>query len=225
MSVILSLQNLRKSFSTATESLEVLKGIDLQLNQGEVVALIGRSGSGKTTLLQCAGLLANPSSGKVMLAGQDVSQADDEARTLSRRSHIGFVYQFHHLLPEFNAIENVAMPLWIAGAGRSEALDHARDLLARLGLSSRESHRPSQLSGGEQQRVSIARALANHPSLLLADEPTGNLDDASSLLVFELLMEVVAERKMAALIATHNLDLAAKVHRTVRLESGILKAV
>lgn len=224
MSSVLTLQNLKKSFSTATESLEVLKGIDLQLNQGEVVALIGRSGSGKTTMLQCAGLLANPSSGKIILAGQDVSLSDDEARTHARRSQIGFVYQFHHLLPEFSAIENVAMPLWIAGAQRNEALDNARDLLARLGLSSRENHRPSQLSGGEQQRVSIARALANHPSLLLADEPTGNLDDTSSLLVFELLMEVVAERKMAALIATHNLDLAAKVHRTVRLESGVLKA-
>lgn len=221
-STILSLHNLTKRFATATESLEVLKGVNLELHQGEVVALIGRSGSGKTTLLQCAGLLANPTSGKITLAGQDVSQAEDEARTAARRSHIGFVYQFHHLLPEFTAIENVAMPLWIAGKPRHEALEEAAALLATLGLSQREKHRPAQLSGGEQQRVSIARALANRPSLLLADEPTGNLDDASAALVFDLLMKVVAERKMAALIATHNLDLAARVTRTVRLESGKL---
>lgn len=221
-STILSLYNLTKCFATATESLEVLKGVNLELQQGEVVALIGRSGSGKTTLLQCAGLLANPTSGKITLAGQDVSQAEDEARTAARRSHIGFVYQFHHLLPEFTAIENVAMPLWIAGKTRHEALEEAAALLATLGLSQREKHRPAQLSGGEQQRVSIARALANRPSLLLADEPTGNLDDASAALVFDLLMNVVVERQMAALIATHNLDLAARVTRTVRLESGKL---
>jgi lipoprotein-releasing system ATP-binding protein len=222
MTPILSLHNLKKSFTTATESLEVLRDVNLQLQQGEVVALIGRSGSGKTTLLQCAGLLANPTSGSITLAGQDVSQANDEARTMARRSHIGFVYQFHHLLPEFTAIENVAMPLWMSGVSKAEALEKAAALLARLGLSARENHRPAQLSGGEQQRVSIARALANQPDLLLADEPTGNLDDASAGLVFDLLMQLVAERNMAALIATHNLDLAARVSRTVRLESGVL---
>lgn len=222
MKVILSLQNLCKSYPVVGGTLEVLKGVNLEIANGEVVAMIGRSGSGKTTLLQVAGLLANPTSGKILLAEQDVSQAGDVERTRWRRHQIGFVYQFHHLLPEFTAEENVAMPLWIDGVKKQEALKTARELLADLGLAERADHRPSQLSGGEQQRVSIARALANNPALLLADEPTGNLDDASAALVFDLMMKVVAARGMAALIATHNLELAAKVHRTVRLERGEL---
>jgi lipoprotein-releasing system ATP-binding protein len=222
MNKVLQLHNLRKSYPVVGGSLEVLKGVNLEIAKGEVVAMIGRSGSGKTTLLQVAGLLANPSSGKIFLAEKDVSQAGDAERTRWRRHQIGFVYQFHHLLPEFTAEENVAMPLWIDGVKKQEALQTARELLADLGLADRAAHRPSQLSGGEQQRVSIARALANNPTLLLADEPTGNLDDASAALVFDLMMKVVAARGMSALIATHNLELAAKVHRTVRLERGDL---
>lgn len=222
MSSVLALHHLRKSYPVVGGSLEVLKGANLEISRGEVVALIGRSGSGKTTLLQVAGLLANPTSGQVLLAGKDVSQAGDAERTSWRRGKIGFVYQFHHLLPEFTAQENVAMPLWIDGVNKRSALERAKELLTDLGLADRAEHRPSQLSGGEQQRVSIARALANSPALLLADEPTGNLDDTSAALVFDLMMKVVAARGMAALIATHNLDLAAKVHRTVRLEKGEL---
>lgn len=222
MSSVLALHNLRKSFPIATGELEVLKGCNLEVAKGEVVGLLGRSGSGKTTLLQIAGLLANPTSGTVKLDNKDVSQASDAERTSLRRNNIGFVYQFHHLLPEFSAEENVAMPLWISGVNKEEALKQARSLLADLGLSERFTHRPSQLSGGEQQRVSIARALANNPLLLLADEPTGNLDDASAQIVFELLMKVVTARGMSALIATHNLDLAQKLHRSVRLERGAL---
>lgn len=222
MSSVLSLHNLRKSFPIATGELEVLKGCNLEVGKGEVVGLLGRSGSGKTTLLQIAGLLANPTSGTVKLDNKDVSQASDAERTSLRRNHIGFVYQFHHLLPEFTAEENVAMPLWISGVNKEEALKQARSLLADLGLSERFTHRPSQLSGGEQQRVSIARALANNPLLLLADEPTGNLDDASAQIVFEMLMKVVTARGMSALIATHNLELADKLHRTIKLEHGKL---
>lgn len=217
---VLTLQEVTKSFFMAQQELQVLKKVNLEANLGEVVALLGRSGSGKTTLLQIAGLLATPTKGQVLLAGKDVSKANDNTRTRLRRSQIGFVYQFHHLLPEFTARENVAMPLRIEGVSAKEALAKADSLLDELGLKDRTHHRPSQLSGGEQQRVSIARALANNPALLLADEPTGNLDDSSATLVFDLLMKVVKQRHMAALIATHNLDLAAKVHRSVRLENG-----
>ena len=222
MNKVLALREIKKSYPVAGGTLEVLRGANLEIGSAEVIALMGRSGSGKTTLLQVAGLLTNPTSGQVLLMGQDVSQADDNTRTLWRRGTIGFVYQFHHLLPEFTAEENVAMPLWIEGVSKQEALAQARVLLEDLGIADRANHRPSQLSGGEQQRVSIARALANNPKLLLADEPTGNLDDASAQIVFEMLMKVVAARGMAALIATHNLELAAKVHRTVRLERGEL---
>ncbi len=220
--VVLKLQNLKKSFPMAGGQLEILKDVNLAVNKGEVVALIGRSGSGKTTLLQLAGLLSTASSGGIELAGKDVSKASEQERTLWRREQIGFVYQFHHLLPEFTALENIAMPLIVSGVEKSKSMAKAEKLLAELGLSARGAHRPSQLSGGEQQRVSIARALANDPALLLADEPTGNLDDASAALVFDLLMQMVRQRGMAALIATHNLELAAKVTRSVRLEGGKL---
>jgi lipoprotein-releasing system ATP-binding protein len=218
----LQLEGIRKSYPIADGMLEVLKGIDLTLASGEIVALMGRSGSGKTTLLQLAGLLATPTQGKILLAGKDVSQSSDSERTLWRRRQIGFVYQFHHLLPEFTAVENVAMPLWIEGVGKRDALKQAADLLEELGLAARAEHRPSQLSGGEQQRVSIARALIHQPALLLADEPTGNLDDNSAEWVFDLLLRAVKERKMAALIATHNPELAARMSRSVKLEGGNL---
>jgi lipoprotein-releasing system ATP-binding protein len=198
----------------------VLEGAGLALVPGEAVALVAPSGAGKSTLLHIAGLLDVPDTGRVILSGRDMTGAGDRARTAARRAEIGFVYQFHHLLPEFSALENVALPQRAHGTGRAAAEARARALLERVGLGARLGHRPAELSGGEQQRVAFCRALANAPKLLLADEPTGNLDPATSERVSDLLMELVRERGLAALVATHNLELAARMDRRLRLEAG-----
>ncbi len=203
----------------------MLRGAELSLAGGEIVALVGPSGAGKSTLLHIAGLLEQPDGGTITVAGQRCDGLGDGPRTALRRSAIGFVYQFHHLLPEFSAIENVVLPQMIAGQPRAAARQRGRDLLARVGLAGRLEHRPAQLSGGEQQRVAIARALANAPKVLIADEPTGNLDHTTSDSVFEmLLVEVVRSTGVGALIATHNLDLAARMDRVVEMRDGVLAA-
>ncbi|MEM8740009.1 MAG: ABC transporter ATP-binding protein [Pseudomonadota bacterium] len=202
----------------------VLDQVDLSLAPGEVVGLVAPSGAGKSTLLHIAGLLDRPDAGRVEIAGQDASAARDGERTRLRRDAIGFVYQFHHLLAEFSAAENVALPQRAAGIGRAVAMARAELLLAEVGLTARARHRPAELSGGEQQRVAICRALANRPKLLLADEPTGNLDPGTSDQVFALLMGMVRATGMAALIATHNMALAARMDRTLRLDAGAIVA-
>lgn len=222
MNKVLTLDKVTKSFVQADTSVEVLKGISLELAKGEVVALLGASGSGKTTLLQITGLLSKPTSGAVSFQGNEASKASDAALTQWRNSDIGFVYQFHHLLPEFTAQENVALPHILSGASRAKAMEKALNMLKELGLEHRALSMPSTLSGGEQQRVSIARALINDPSVLIADEPTGNLDDDTSEKVFKLLLEMVKQRGMAALIATHNTDLATRMSRVLRLEGGVI---
>ena len=219
---ILQLKNVCRNFNQGTEVLKVLRDVNLEIKPKEVVALIGPSGSGKSTLLQIAGLLDHPTSGEIILNGESCSQASDIVRTTLRRDYLGFVYQYHNLLPDFDALENVIIPQIIAGAKYKEARDKAAWLLQRLGLNEREHHRPAELSGGEQQRVAIARALANTPKLLLADEPTGNLDPNTSDNVFLTLLEVVKETGLSALIATHNLDLAHKMDREVSLKGGQL---
>ena len=218
----LLLEGIRRTFVQAGSRLEVLKGAVLQVRPGEIVALVGPSGAGKSTLLQIAGLLEPPDDGRVVIAGQDCGQLSDDGRTRARRLALGFVYQFHHLLPEFSAQENVMLPQMIAGNARGAARARAAEILGRLGLGERLGHRPARLSGGEQQRVAIARALANAPKVLLADEPTGNLDGRTADQVFALLVEVVREQGAAALIATHNPDLAQRMDRVVRLADGIL---
>lgn len=217
MSNILTLNNITRTYTQGENTITPLANFSLEIKAGEVVALVGPSGSGKTTLLQIAGLLDNPTSGEVLVAGQDMSQANDALRTATRRNHIGFVYQFHHLLPEFSALENVVLPQMIVGVAKMAAEEKARKLLAELGLEKRTSHRPAKLSGGECQRVAIARALANDPKLLLADEPTGNLDHATAEQVFALLLAQAKQRDLAALIATHNMELAAKMDRIIKL--------
>ena len=219
---ILQLKNVCRNFNQGSEVLKVLQKVNLEIKPKEVVALIGPSGSGKSTLLQIAGLLDRPTSGEIILNGSHCSKASDFERTLLRRDYLGFVYQYHNLLPDFDALENVVIPQIIAGAKYKEAKDKAMWLLQRLGLNEREHHRPAELSGGEQQRVAIARALANTPKLLLADEPTGNLDPNTSDNVFLTLLEVVKETGLSALIATHNLDLAHKMDREVSLKNGQL---
>jgi lipoprotein-releasing system ATP-binding protein len=221
---VLRLTGIGRTFHQGRTKLDVLKGIDLDLAEGEIVALVGPSGSGKSTLLHVAGLLEPPDSGSVTICGKACEALGDDGRTDLRRNHIGFVYQFHHLLPEFSALENVVMPQIIAGMGRKEARIRARELLGWLGLEERADHRPGHLSGGEQQRVAIARALANAPQLLLADEPTGNLDPSTAAEVFSVLVKLARGAGLAALIATHNHDLAARLDRTVRLDDGILVA-
>lgn len=216
----LTLDGIVRTFAQGRRSVEVLRGVDMAVAAGEVVALVAPSGAGKSTLLQIAGLLDTPSSGVVSVAGEAMTGLDDRARTQARRRHLGFVYQFHHLLPEFTAEENVAIPQMALGTTREGSLIRARDLLGRVGLAERMRHRPAELSGGEQQRVAICRALANNPRVLLADEPTGNLDPETSGRVFDLLLDVVRETGLAALIATHNYDLAGRMDRTVRLEGG-----
>lgn len=223
--IVLALLNISRSYKQAGQVLNVLSGVSLQIKKGECVALVGPSGSGKTTLLQIAGLLDTPTAGEVVIDGESLSTISDNKRTAARRSHIGFVYQFHHLLPEFSALENVVLPQMMAGVSKKAAEEKATGLIAQLGLSARADHRPAQLSGGEQQRIAIARALANSPKLLLADEPTGNLDGHTSEDVFTLLMSQVKERKLAALIATHNMELAGRMDRIVRLEDGVLKRI
>ena len=222
---VLELRGVRRVFKTGEAAITVLNGIDLALLPGEVVALVGPSGAGKSTLLHVAGLLERPDDGVVLIAGADCGSLSDQQRTLLRRSELGFVYQFHHLLPEFSALENVMLPQMIAGVPRSRARQKAAALLAGVGLTPRAGHRPARLSGGEQQRVAIARALANDPKILLGDEPTGNLDHSTGDNVLETLLGLVRETGLAALIATHNLDLARRLDRIVALEDGRLKPV
>jgi lipoprotein-releasing system ATP-binding protein len=217
---ILELKNLKRSYT----DLPVLNGVDLQLNAGELVALVGRSGAGKSTLLQIAGLLDAPTSGQVLLKGQDITTLSEAERTAKRGSTIGFVYQFHHLLPEFTALENVMLPQLAIDVPKVQALARAQELLEKVGLKNRVQHLPGELSGGEQQRVAIARALANKPKLILADEPTGNLDYHTTDAVFELLLQVVREEGAAALIATHNPELAKQMDRQLILDKGLIVA-
>ena len=220
---VLELREVRRVFRQGGTELPVLNGIDLALQRGEIVALVGPSGAGKSTLLHLAGLLERPDDGAVLIGGEDCGRLSDERRTLFRRSHIGFVYQFHHLLPEFSALENVMLPQMIAGVARRPARGKAAELLERVGLGPRAGHRPARLSGGEQQRVAIVRALANDPEILLADEPTGNLDHATGDSVMNTLLDLVRRTGLAALIATHNVDLARRLDRIVALEDGRLK--
>lgn len=220
MNNVLSLSGITRTYASESGALEVLRGADLALNAGELVALIGPSGSGKSTLLHIAGLLDSPQAGSITIVGTDASRADDATRTRLRNKHIGFIYQFHNLLQELTAIENVMMPQMIAGVVPAAAKARASGLLSRLGLEAREAHLPAQLSGGEQQRVAIARALANKPQLILADEPTGNLDPHTSDSVRDLLLEVAREEGVAALIATHNMALAKRLTRAVTLREG-----
>jgi lipoprotein-releasing system ATP-binding protein len=219
----LELRDVRRVFRLAGTELKVLNGVDLALRPGEIVALVGPSGAGKSTLLHVAGLLERPGGGAVLIGGEDCGSLSDERRTLLRRSEIGFVYQFHHLLPEFSALENVMLPQMIAGVARRPARRKAAELLDRVGLAPRIRHRPGRLSGGEQQRVAIVRALANDPRILLADEPTGNLDHATGDGVLSTLLDLVRHTGLAALIATHNLELARRLDRIVALEDGRLK--
>lgn len=222
--VRLALSGVTRRFKQAGETLDVLRGVDLALHAGEMVALVGPSGAGKSTLLQLCGLLEKPTDGRVSIDGTDAAGLDDGARTRLRRTEIGFVYQFHHLLPEFSALENLVIPQLIAGRSRRDAVDRARELLGLVGLTDRAKHRPARLSGGEQQRVAIARALANGPSLLLADEPTGNLDPHTADGVFALLRQLVHGAGLAALVATHNFELAGRMDRVVELHDGIVRA-
>ncbi len=218
----LRLDGVVRRFAQGKEVLHVLNGAQLSIRPGEIVALVGPSGAGKSTLLHIAGLLERPDAGEVWLAGEAAGKLGDDKRTALRRSHLGFVYQYHHLLPEFSAIENVVLPQMIAGTARGRARERAMDLLERMGLKARAEHRPGQLSGGEQQRVAICRALANQPKVLLADEPTGNLDPHTSESVFDQLITLVRSTGVAALIATHNPDLARRMDRVVRMEEGLL---
>ncbi len=219
--VLLKTVGLQRVYQQGGENLTVLHNADIEIKSGEIVALVGPSGSGKSTLLQMVGLLDKPTAGKIFVAGQDASNCnDDEQRTALRRKFIGFVYQFHYLLPEFTALENVVIPQMIAGKSRKAAEEKAKDLLARLKLDHRFEHRPARLSGGEQQRVAMARALANDPKLLLADEPTGNLDSETSEAVFEMLTELVRGAGIGAMIATHNMDLAERMDRILELKAG-----
>ncbi len=223
MSDALRVIGLRRAFTQGTKTIEVLRGVDLSVAPGEIVALLGPSGSGKSTLLQAGGLLEGGFEGSIFLAGEEAAKLDDNGRTRLRREALGFVYQFHHLLPDFTAEENVTMPQLIRGTAPKAALERARALLTHLGLGERLDHRPAQLSGGEQQRVAVARALANKPALVLADEPTGNLDEATADRVLGEFLRLVREEGAAALVATHNERLAAKMDRVVRLTEGQLR--
>ena len=218
---MLELVGIEKTYNKGkSNAVSVLSGADLTLNAGEIVALVAPSGAGKSTLLHIAGLLDTPDAGQVCISGTDLTGLSDRKRTLARREDVGFVYQFHHLLPEFSALENIMLPQLANGVARSRAEQRGLDLLARVGVEERSAHRPSAMSGGEQQRVAFCRALSNAPRLLLADEPTGNLDPTTSDQVFSALLELVRGTGLAALIATHNLDLAARMDRVVRLEAG-----
>jgi lipoprotein-releasing system ATP-binding protein len=218
----LSLANVERRYRQGEATLEILRGVDLQLWAGQSVALIAPSGAGKSTLLHVAGLLETPDAGEVTVGSNATAQMSDTGRTMLRRLHIGFVYQFHHLLPEFSAIENIMLPQLVRGLSRKEARARAKELLDYLGLGQRLQHRPAELSGGEQQRVAIARAVANAPKILLADEPTGNLDPRTADHVFGTLTALVKASGLAALVATHNLDLAARMDRRVTLRDGLV---
>jgi lipoprotein-releasing system ATP-binding protein len=221
--VVLSIRGLQRTYVTGAGLLTVLRGVDLDVRAGEVVGLIGPSGSGKSSLLHAAGLLEHPDAGQIEVLGRDCSDLTDKARTRIRLGSIGFVYQFHHLLAEFSALDNVALPRMIAGERRAAARARAHVLLGQLGLMERVHHQPAQLSGGEQQRVAVARALANSPRLILADEPTGNLDPTTSAAVFTSLQAVAREQGVAMLIATHNLELASHMDRVLALRDGHLE--
>jgi lipoprotein-releasing system ATP-binding protein len=219
---ILKLDNLRRSFKQGEREITVLNGASAELFAGQAVALVGPSGAGKSTLLHIAGLLESPDTGSVIVNGRDCSKLNDDERTRIRRAELGFIYQFHQLLPEFSALENVALPQMILGRSKKEAQSRATELLSGLGLADRVDHRPAQLSGGEQQRTAICRALANKPKLILADEPTGNLDPRTSEYVFQELIGLFKTEGVAALIATHNLELASRMDRVLRMENGLL---
>jgi lipoprotein-releasing system ATP-binding protein len=219
---VLKLDRLVRTFRQGERRIEVLAGASADLHPGEAVALVGPSGAGKSTLLHIAGLLETPDGGHVIVNGHDCSGMNDQERTRVRRVEMGFIYQFHQLLPEFSALENVVIPQMIAGRGRKKAAAHARQLLTSLGLAERVDHRPAELSGGEQQRTAIARAIANQPRLILADEPTGNLDPHTAEHVFDSLIQLIRGTGVAALIATHNLDLARRMDRVLRLADGQL---
>lgn len=219
---VLSLMGLERVFRQGSREIHVLAGASVDVWPGQCVALVGPSGAGKSTLLHIAGLLETPDSGHVVVAGRDCTAMDDHERTLVRRAEMGFIYQFHQLLPEFSAVENVAIPQMILGRSRQEGEERARKLLSSMGLGERLDHRPAQLSGGEQQRTAICRALANRPRLILADEPTGNLDPRTSEVVFQELIGLFRSEGVAALIATHNLELARRMDRVVVLDSGVL---
>lgn len=219
---VLSIRGLERTYVTGAGSLTVLRGVDLDVLPGEIVGLTGPSGSGKSSLLHAAGLLEHPDAGRITILGRDCTDLSERERTRVRLSEIGFVYQFHHLLPEFSAADNVALPMMMVGMARKAALNRARDLLGELGLGARIEHQPAQLSGGEQQRVAIARALANAPRLLLADEPTGNLDPATSAAVFDSLSALARGQGVACLVATHNGELAGRMDRVLGLRDGRL---
>ena len=218
---VLELASIKKSFSKGSSNkIEVLKGVDLQLFPGEIVALVAPSGAGKSTLLQIAGLLDKPLSGKIFIDGQEIQNKSDNQLTMIRRREIGFVYQFHHLLPEFSSRENIDLPQLANGFPSKDAQRRSNELLDLVNLANRSNHRPAELSGGEQQRIAICRALANKPKIILADEPTGNLDQNTTLSVFESLLKIVKKTNLAALIATHNLDLAKRMDKVVELIDG-----
>ena len=220
---VLELASIKKSFSKGSSNkIEVLKGVNLQLFPGEIVALVAPSGAGKSTLLQIAGLLDKPLSGKIFIDGQEIQSKSDNQLTMIRRREIGFVYQFHHLLPEFSSRENIDLPQLANGFPSKDAQRRSNELLDLVNLANRSDHRPAELSGGEQQRIAICRALANKPNIILADEPTGNLDQNTTLSVFESLLKIVKKTNLAALIATHNLDLAKRMDRVVELIDGTI---
>jgi lipoprotein-releasing system ATP-binding protein len=222
---VLRLVEVKKQFLSGDRNLEILKNVNLLVKKSEFISLIGPSGSGKTTLIQIAGLLDNPTSGKVIINQSDISNANDHQRTELRKDHIGFVFQFHHLLPEFSVIENVALPLLIKNFKKERALIEASEILERVGLKDKLHHRPAELSGGQQQRVAIARAVITKPSLILADEPTGNLDSSMSSIIFELLKDLTKNLNLACLIVTHNLELAKKTDFSMILKDGELKII
>ena len=224
-SPVLSLQKVGRHYKSGDRTLNVLRGIDLDLHAGEMTGLIGPSGSGKSTLLHVAGLLEQPDSGSVFINGKDALKMSDRDRTVVRRLQLGFVYQFHHLLPELNAVDNVAAPLMINGMSRGKARKRAQELLRMMGLNERDHHRPGQLSGGEQQRVAIARSLANRPKVLIADEPTGNLDPNTSRVVFQNLFDIARQEGVAVLVATHNVELTTYMDRVLSLHEGLLAPV
>ena len=220
---VVELKGLTRSFEQGGERIDVLRGVNLKIMAGEIVALLGPSGSGKSTLLQAVGLLEGGFGGEIVIAGHSAEKSNANARTELRRDHLGFVYQFHHLLPDFDARENVVLPQLVAGRPREESEARADELLTALGLGHRLTHRPNQLSGGEQQRVAVARGLANKPALVLADEPTGNLDEATSDKVLQQFLALVRGEGSAAIVATHNERLAARMDRVVRLHEGVLE--
>jgi lipoprotein-releasing system ATP-binding protein len=218
----LALKDVVRTFRQGSETLEVLRGVSLEIHPGEIVALVGPSGAGKSTLLHIAGLLERPDGGEVLVRGRPCGSLGDDARTKLRRAYFGFVYQFHHLLPEFSALENIMLPQMVAGLGKRVAREHSSQLLGMVGLAARASHRPARLSGGEQQRIAIARAVANAPYVLLADEPTGNLDHQTADAVFAQILALVRQAGLAALVATHNLELADRMDRVLELVDGRL---